>query len=165
MYLCPQVGDIMLQDIIINNSTELYRITTDEFVYAIAGGNYTDIYLNCLFPDKCVARKAHDDDSNTYNDSKRFVTVSMQLGKLEKLITEQVPREQSTLARVGNSYIVNLDYVFYVKPAKQQLVLRDWSGHFYPLNKVPVEVLKKLKAAISMRANINKDNTQEGVEA
>ena len=141
----------MQQEIIIDNSVEQYKLTTDEFVYAQADGNYTRIYITHPEADK---------DSGT-------VTVTMQMGQLIRLIDRQLINTQSTLARLGNSYIINLDYVFHIKPAERRLTLRDWSGRTYQLDHMPVNPLKQLKAVLLQRAggasaeNVGEDDNEK----
>jgi len=129
----------MQQEIIIDNNVEQYKLTTDEFVYAQADGNYTRIHLTHPEADKS------DKDGGS-------VTVMMQMGQLIRLIDRQLVNTQSTLARLGNSYIINLDYVFHIKPAARRLTLRDWSGRTYQLDRMPLNPLKQLKALLLQRA-------------
>lgn len=141
----------MQQEIIIDNSVEQYKLTTDEFVYAQAEGNYTRIYITHPEADK---------DGGT-------VIVTMQMGQLVRLINRQLVNTQSTLARLGNSYIINLDYVFHIKPAARRLTLRDWSGRTYQLDHMPVNPLKQLKAVLLQRAggtsaeNVEEDDNEK----
>ncbi len=140
----------MRQDIIIYNNTELYRITTDEFVYAKASGNYMEIFLTHPDKDKGDMQKA-------------TLTVTLQLGKVAVLIAGQLLHSMSPIARLGNSYILNMDYVFHIKPREHQLVLRDWSGRTYSLTGLPEEPLRKLKSALMARvAREGEDVTTEG---
>lgn len=141
----------MQQEIIIDNSVEQYKLTTDEFVYAQAEGNYTRIYITHPEADK---------DGCSIN-------VTMQMGQLVRLINRQLINTQSTLARLGNSYIINLDYVFHIKPAARRLTLRDWSGRTYQLDHMPQNPLKQLKALLLQRAggasaeNVGEDDNEK----
>ena len=78
----------MQQEIIIDNSVEQYKLTTDEFVYAQADGNYTRIYITHPEADK---------DGGT-------VTVTMQMGLLI-ISTSSSPRQSKATALARNAYI------------------------------------------------------------
>ena len=106
----------------ISNANELIRIPAESLVYIASEGNYSDIH--------------------TRNGQRR--TVTMQLGVIEELIDKQLKESKRTFVRIGRSLIVNLHFVHYVQPARQQLILSD--GHTFQITtEASKEALKKLR--------------------
>ena len=71
--------------------------------------------------------------------------VSFQLGQLEDLIGDQLGDAGNHFIRLGRGLIINLDFVYSIDIAKQQLVLSDCLNCYYELS-ASREVLIKLKA-------------------
>lgn len=115
----------MSQEIVISRGTELLRIPASRLVYVSADGNYSYVV--------------------TQDSRKRMV--SYQLGQIEDLIGDQLGEAGSNFVRLGRGLIVNLDFVYLIDIAKQQLILSDCQGCYHELS-ASREVLTKLKAYI-----------------
>ncbi|MCF0174043.1 MAG: LytTR family transcriptional regulator DNA-binding domain-containing protein [Bacteroidales bacterium] len=112
----------MAKHFIISTVNDLIRIQPEKIVYISSDGNYSTIYL-------C------DGES-------RVVTI--QLGKLEEMIGDQLGNEGSFLARIGRSLIINSSYVYYINITQQKLILSDQKAVNYTLT-ASKEALKALK--------------------
>jgi len=106
----------------LNTRDELLRFDVSKIVYFEGDGNYTHIF--------------------TVNRLKS--TVGINLGLMEKNLSEQLGSRAEGFCRVGKRFIINLNYVFQVHPNRQQLTLSDCSGFAFQLN-VSKEALKNLK--------------------
>ena len=95
----------MIGYLTISNSKEILHIPSDNIVYVAGGGNYSEIV--------------------TADGRKHVVTI--QLGDLEDLMNAQLGPRGRHLVRIGKSLIINIRYVFYINPAKKELVLSDCS--------------------------------------
>ena len=111
--------------IVISKGTELLRIPSSRLVYISADGNYSYVY--------------------TQDNQKKMV--SFQLGQIEDMIGDQLGDEGANFIRLGRGYIINLDYVYWIDVAKQELILSDCAGCYHELSPSR-EVLIKLKAYI-----------------
>lgn len=109
--------------IVISKGTELLRIPADRLVYISADGNY----------------------SNIVTQDNRSKMVSFQLGQIEDLIGDQLGDSGNNFIRLGRGLIINLDFVYSIDIAKQQLVLSDCLDCYHELS-ASREVLIKLKA-------------------
>lgn len=89
----------------------------------------------------------------TLDGEKRLV--SFQLGQIEDLIGDQLGDNGGNFLRLGRSLIINVDYIYLIDIARQQLILSDCAGSRHDLT-ASREVLVKLKAY--MEAIINTDN-------
>ena len=106
----------------LNSRDDLLRIDMKEIAYFEADGNYTSIVLT----------------------NKLKCTVGMSLGKMEQLLAERLKGKVMYFARIGKSYIVNLNLVFQINLQKHRLVLSDYRDGCYSLE-VSKDALKKLK--------------------
>jgi DNA-binding LytR/AlgR family response regulator len=106
----------------LNSRDDLLRIDMKEIAYFEADGNYTNIVLT----------------------NKLKCTVGMSLGKMEQLLAERLKGKVMYFARIGKSYIVNLNLVFQINLQKHRLVLSDYRDACYSLE-VSKDALKKLK--------------------
>lgn len=88
--------------LVFSTTTEYLRIPPEALVYVEAAGNYSTL---------------HTADGNTY-------TLTMQLGQVERRIGDASPGE-STFIRIGKSLIVNRDYIMFINPARQRMLLSD----------------------------------------
>ena len=109
--------------IVISKGTELLRVPSDRLVYISADGYYSNIVTQD-------------------NHSKM---VSFQLGQLEDLIGDQLGDAGNHFIRLGRGLIINLDFVYSIDIAKQQLILSDCLDCYHELS-ASREVLIKLKA-------------------
>jgi len=89
----------------ITNTKEILHIPSDNIIYVAGDRNYSEIKLA---------------------DGKTRV-VTCQLGVLEDLMNSQLGSDGRHLVRIGKSLIINLRYIFYINPQKQELVLSDCS--------------------------------------
>ena len=106
----------------LNSRDDLLRIDMREIAYFEADGNYTNIVLT----------------------NKLKCTVGMSLGKMEKILAERLKGKVMYFARIGESYIINLNLVFQINVLKHRLVLSDYRQCSYTLD-VSKDALKKLK--------------------
>ena len=110
-----------------NKETEFFRIPVENIVYVESDGNYSNLF--------------------TKNGNKTLL--SLKLGEIEDLIYEQF-EEESHLARIGKRLIVNIDYVFRVNIAKQELILSDGAVVEHKLS-ASKDALQQLKAFLERK--------------
>lgn len=104
------------------NANDLIRIATENLVYVVSDGNYSDIYTR---------------------DGVKH-TVTMQLGIIESMLDKQLESSRNEFVRIGKSLIVNLRFLHYINPSKKQIVLSDC--HTFKINlEASKEALKNLK--------------------
>lgn len=103
-------------------STEIIRIPTDTVVYVTADGNYSVIYVA---------------------DGGRFV-ITLQLGQIERRFALMLDSDDRRFIRIGKSLIVNLDYITFINPAHQKLILSDCRSFRHEVS-ASKEALKSLK--------------------
>ena len=108
--------------ILFNSRDELLRINPAKIVYFEADGNYTNIILT----------------------NKTKATVCMNLSQMQEVLTQRLKERASLYARVGKSYIINLNYVYAIQSLKQRLVLSDQSTFAVQIT-ISKESLKRLK--------------------
>ena len=111
-----------MEYLILNSRDELLRIDISRIVYFEADGNYTNIYL-------CNKLKG---------------TVCMNLARMQESLTLQLKEKATRFARIGKSYIVNLNYIYSIQILKQRLVLSDQSAFAFQIS-VSKEALKALR--------------------
>lgn len=115
----------MSRHLLFNTNTELVRVAADAVVYISADGNYSRI---------------------TTADSANYI-ITLQLGQVEKRISESGIDSVESFIRIGKSLIVNRDYITYINPSKQKLVLSD--GHTFRHHiSASKEALKIMKATL-----------------
>lgn len=111
-----------MEYLFLNSRDELLRIDISRIVYFEADGNYTNVYL-------CNKLKG---------------TVCMNLARMQEALTAQLKEKATRFARVGKSYIINLNYVYSIQMLKQRLVLSDQSSFAFQIS-VSKEALKALR--------------------
>lgn len=89
--------------LVFNTSTEVLRVPADAVVFVTADGNYSDL---------------------TTADGEDFV-LTMQLGQIEKRLAEMLDDNDNRFIRIGKSLIVNRDYITFINPTRQKLLLSD----------------------------------------
>ena len=114
-----------VKHIVISKGTELLRVPANRLMYISSDGNY----------------------SNVITSDGKSRLVSLQLGQIEDLIAEQIGDTAGTFLRLGRSLIINIDYIYLIDTARQQLILSDCAGSSHELS-ASREVLIKLKAYI-----------------
>lgn len=115
----------MAEYLYFNSRDELLRIDVSGIVFFEAEGNYTKIVLA--------------------NGHTSFVCIN--LGKMEKMLTEKLQAKTKCFARIGKRFIINLNYILQIAPLKQMLVLSDQRTFQYTLD-ISKEALKNLKELI-----------------
>ena len=108
--------------LVISKGTELLRVPLASLMYVSADGNYSLV----------VTKDSHK------------TLMSLQLGQIEALISEQLGSSGSVFIRAGRGLIINTDYINYIDISKQLLVLSDCEGSCHELS-ASREVLVKLK--------------------
>ncbi|MCM1067133.1 MAG: LytTR family transcriptional regulator [Muribaculaceae bacterium] len=115
----------MRKDLLFITSTELLRVATDAVVFITADGNYSAI---------------------TMADGSDYV-LTLQLGQVERRISEMVDTGDNRFIRIGKSLIVNRDYIAFICPSRQKLTLSD-GRTFRRDTSASREALKALKELI-----------------
>ena len=116
----------MKPQLIISNTAELVRLHSEDILSIEADGNYSNLYI--------------------VGEEERMVLG--QLGQLERMIGEQLGEEASAFIRVGRSLIINRNYIYYINPSRQVLIMRDPNGRKHEIKKASHESLKNLKEFI-----------------
>lgn len=89
--------------LVFSTTTELLRVPAGTVVYISADGNYSSI---------------------TLADGGNFM-LTQQLGRLERSIAEMLDANDNRFIRIGKSLIVNSDFITFINPAKQKMILSD----------------------------------------
>lgn len=116
------IAEGLMNHIVISKGTELLRVPLAHLMYITSDGNY----------------------SNVVTQDGRQRMVSMQLGVLEDLICDTLGDDSDTFLRIGRSLIVNVEFIYFIDTAKQQLILSDCCGSYHELS-ASRDVLGKLK--------------------
>ena len=86
-----------------STSGELIRVPSEAVVLFSAEGNYSVLSLA---------------------DSSEYV-LTLQLGQIERKLMDFVTSGDNRFIRIGKSLIINRDYISYINPARQKLILSD----------------------------------------
>jgi DNA-binding LytR/AlgR family response regulator len=113
--------------LLFNSRDELLRLDISKIVYFVADGNYTNVML--LNKLKC--------------------SVGMNLGQMEKVLTDRLQEKSKIFVRIGKSYVINMNYIFQIQVPRKRLLLTDYDGCIYSLE-MSKEALKKLKEIVVM---------------
>lgn len=115
---------IMNTRLIFTTTTDMVRIPTESVVYITADGNYSSI---------------------TLADGEKFV-LTMQLGQIERRIAEILDKEDYRFIRIGKSLIVNRDFIAFIHPVRQKMILSDCRNfrHEVSASKDALKALKEL---------------------
>lgn len=113
-----------------STSTELIRVPDEAVIYVAADGNYSVI---------------------TMADGGNYV-LTMQLGQVERRISERTEHDENQFIRIGKSLIVNYSYITYINPARQKLVLSDGRSFRHEVS-ASREALKALKDLLEKEVN------------
>lgn len=105
-------------------TTEIVRVPADSIVYILADGNYSTMYTI---------------------DSEKYV-LTLQLGQVERHLALHLTETGQRFIRIGKSLIVNWDFIVYINPQRQKLVLSDCRTfiHNLPASKDALKALKEL---------------------
>ena len=114
----------MKTHLVISTANELLRVAATHIIYISSDGNYSNLLMS--------------------GGEIRMVT--FQLGQIEEIIQKQLPEMRSNFIRIGRSLIININHVFHINIARQQLLLKD-RDNTYTLS-ASKEALKALKEFI-----------------
>ncbi|MDE6443849.1 MAG: LytTR family transcriptional regulator [Muribaculaceae bacterium] len=114
----------MSKRLVFYTSSEIIIVPADMVVYVSADGNYSAI---------------------TAVDGSNFV-LTLQLGQIEKRLAETLPGNDNRFIRIGKSLIVNRDFIAFINPARQKMVLSDCRSfrHEVSASKEALRALKEL---------------------
>lgn len=115
----------MSHNLLFATTTELIRIPSETVVYVTADGNYSSIKMA---------------DGGEY-------VLTLQLGQMEKRISEMVEEDDNRFVRIGKSLIVNKDFITFINPTRQKMVVSDCRTFRHELT-ASREALKALKELI-----------------
>ena len=115
----------MSKNLLFYTSLELIRVPADAVVYISAYGNYSSIKMA---------------DDGEY-------VLTQQLGQLEKRISEMVDADDNRFIRIGKSLIVNKQYITFLNPNRQKMILSDGKTFRHELS-ASKDALKALKEFI-----------------
>lgn len=118
---------VMERLLLFSTSTELLRIPSDAVVYISADGNYSIVHLA---------------------DGGDFV-LTLQLGMVEKRLAEILKQDDDRFIRIGKSVIVNKDYIAFLNPGRQKMVLSDCRSFRHEVT-ASKEALKALKEYLQL---------------
>lgn len=110
-------------------SAEIVRIPSDAVVYISADGNYSVV---------------------TTADGERFV-LTLQLGQIERRIAEMLENNDNRFIRIGKSLIVNRDFIAFINPPRQKMILSDCRSFRHEAS-ASKEALKALKELLEKEA-------------
>ena len=115
----------MSKNLLFTTSTELIRVPSESVVYIQADGNYSSM--------KMV-------------DGEEYV-LTLQLGQMEMRISEMVEDDDNRFIRIGKSLIVNRDFITFINPTRQKMILSDSKLFRHELS-ASRDALKALKELI-----------------
>ena len=121
----------MNKRLIFATAAEVLRVPDDSVAFVVADGNYSSI---------------------TLADGNSFV-VTLQLGQIERRIAEMLDHDDNRFIRIGKSLIVNRDFITYVNPQRQKLVLSDGRTFRHEVS-ASKEALKALKDLLEKEATL-----------
>lgn len=101
----------------------------DTVVYIAADGNYSVI---------------------TMAEGGNFV-LTLQLGQIERRIAEMLDYDDNRFIRIGKSLIVNCDFIAFINPQRQKMILSDGRTFRHEVS-ASKEALKALKALLEKEA-------------
>ena len=133
---------------LIPTSRELVRINPDRLVCVVASGNYSSFY----HVDDCARLNGiSNEDISSYNGGCKVVL--MQLGQVEDAIVGHFKKEDQHFIRIGNSLIVNIDYICGIDLEKMQIELSD-NATFHICRKASVKALGQIKDYLEKKEDI-----------
>jgi DNA-binding LytR/AlgR family response regulator len=115
--------------LIISTATDLVRIAPERIVFISSDGNYCNLVQA---------------DNET-----RLLT--LQLGRVEMLIHNQLGTDGNLFIRIGRGLIINRNYIYYINVQSQKLILSD-TNRFTHTVSASKEALKQLKDLIEKEA-------------
>ncbi len=114
----------MSKRLIFTTTTEIVRVPPDAVVFVTASGNYSAM---------------------TLADGENFV-LTLQLGYIERRIAEMLDKDDHRFIRIGKSLIVNRDFIAFIHPVRQKMILSDCRNfrHEVSASKDALKALKEL---------------------
>ena len=125
----------MRHELIISNSTDLFRFSADDVMALKARGNYSAVILN---------------------DGEEHV-LSFQLGLLSDMVSEQLGADGDLFIRVGRSITINREYIYSICLPTRELVLKSPQGKKVT-ETFSREVLAKLKMLVEHKVETGGNN-------
>lgn len=115
---------LMNKRLIFITTTEIVRVPAEPVVFITADGNYSAI---------------------TMADGETFV-LTLQLGQIERRIAEMLDKDDHRFIRIGKSLIVNHDFIAFIHPVRQKMILSDCRSfrHEVSASKDALKALKEL---------------------
>ncbi len=113
--------------LVFTTSTEIVRVPSDAVVSITADGNYSVLSLA---------------------DGGNFV-LTLQLGQIERRIAAALDSNDNRFIRIGKSLIVNRDFIAFINPVRQKMILSDCRvfRHEVSASKEALKALKELLEA------------------
>lgn len=110
--------------LVFSTASEIVRVPADALVFVTADGNYSSI---------------------TMVDGERYV-LTLQLGQIEKHIAAMLESTDNRFIRIGKSLIVNRDFIAFINPQRQKMILSDCRTfrHEVSASKDALRALKEL---------------------
>lgn len=121
----------MNKRLVFTTSTEIVRVPSDTVVYITADGNYSAL---------------------TLTDGENFV-LTLQLGQIERRIAEILESNDNRFIRIGKSLIVNRDFIAFINPVRQKMILSDCRTFHHEVS-ASREALKALKELLEKESTI-----------
>ncbi|MCH5326806.1 MAG: LytTR family transcriptional regulator DNA-binding domain-containing protein [Duncaniella sp.] len=121
----------MTHNLLFSTSAELIRVPGDAVVYIKADGNYSTLRLA---------------------DGGQYV-LCLQLGQVERHISDYLSEDDNRFVRIGKSLIVNTEYITYISPSRKRLVLSDCRSFRHELT-ASHDALKILKDFIELEGQL-----------
>ena len=121
----------MEHEIIISNTSDLFRVSAVDVMAFMARGNYTCAVLN------------NGEES----------ILSFQLGQVAAILDQQLGQDGHLFIRVGRSIIINREYLYTINLPRQELELRSPQGHKVKVGRESVSkaALTQLKLVFELK--------------
>lgn len=137
---------------LIPTSRELVRINPDRLVCVVASGNYSSFY----HVDDCIHLDGRTTgELSSYEGGCKVVL--MQLGQVEDAMLKHFRKEDQHFIRIGNSLLVNVDYISGIDLEKMQIELSD-NATFHVCRKASVKALGQIKDYIEKKEAILRED-------
>lgn len=120
---------VMDKRLVFTTSTEIVRVPSDAVVSITADGNYSVLSLA---------------------DGGNFV-LTLQLGQIERRIAAALDSNDNRFIRIGKSLIVNRDFIAFINPVRQKMILSDCRVFRHEVS-ASKEALKALKELLDKEA-------------
>lgn len=137
---------------LIPTSRELVRINPDKLVCVVASGNYSSFY----HVDDCIRLAGVSNlEISAYESGSKMVL--MQLGQVEDAIVRHFKKEDQHFIRIGNSLLVNIDFICGIDLEKMLIELSD-NATFHICRKASVKALGQIKDYLEKKEDILRED-------